>query len=78
MLFMNKEEENVSALLKENPLMHIEEKPNGPLLVETDCRIIHSDGKEEIKKGKTAFCRCGHSANKPFCDGNHRNSGFEG
>jgi CDGSH-type Zn-finger protein len=25
-----------------------------------------------------ALCRCGHSANKPFCDGTHKRVGFDG
>jgi CDGSH-type Zn-finger protein len=25
---------------------------------------------------KVAFCRCGQSSNKPFCDGTHAKVGF--
>ncbi|MCI0403202.1 MAG: CDGSH iron-sulfur domain-containing protein [Acidobacteria bacterium] len=36
------------------------------------------DGNEWDVSAKPAFslCRCGHSANKPFCDGSHKTVGF--
>lgn len=51
--------------------------PNGPLLIEGTCVVKSSEG-EITKTGKTFFCRCGSSANKPYCDGSHRKSGFVG
>ncbi|NCI48838.1 hypothetical protein GWC95_02820 [Sediminibacterium roseum] len=59
-------------------ILNIKITPNGPILVNTDCRITHSDGTEEIKKGTTALCRCGASAKKPYCDGTHNAIGFQG
>lgn len=56
----------------------IEVSPNGPYLIKTECLIVHSDGKEEIKTGTVALCRCGASSTKPYCDGSHRKIGFEG
>jgi hypothetical protein len=51
---------------------------NGPLLVKGNLDITHSDGGNEKAHNPVAFCRCGHSQNKPFCDGNHKAAGFEG
>lgn len=59
-------------------ISQIQISPNGPILIKTDCAITHSDGHTEVKQGTTALCRCGASANKPFCDGSHRKIGFEG
>ncbi len=46
----------------------------GPYLVKGNYLFVDKDGKEETKEGQIALCRCGLSANKPFCDGAHRDS----
>lgn len=51
--------------------------PNGPLLVRGRIRIVLADGSSE-ELPRAAFCRCGQSKNKPFCDGTHREIGFRG
>lgn len=51
---------------------------NGPLLVSGDLKVTLADGTEEIKKRSTAFCRCGASTNKPYCDGSHKKINFKG
>ena len=56
----------------------VEVSPNGPYLIKNECLIVHSDGKEEIKSGTVALCRCGASGNKPYCDGSHRKIEFKG
>lgn len=55
----------------------VEVSANGPLLVYGNITIKNKNG-EEIKKNKvTALCRCGASANKPYCDGTHVKIGFK-
>lgn len=45
---------------------------NGPIIIEGNFRIMTAGGKQVIVEGtKAALCRCGMSANKPFCDGAH-------
>ncbi len=56
----------------------VQVKPNGPLLVFGNLEINHSDGSAEMKSKVTAFCRCGASANKPYCDGAHNKVDFTG
>jgi uncharacterized Fe-S cluster protein YjdI len=56
----------------------VEVSANGPLLVYGNIKIKDAQGNETIKNKVTALCRCGQSANKPYCDGNHRKVGFEG
>jgi len=51
-------------------------KANGSLQVK-GATIIGADGVVISAEETVFLCRCGHSANKPFCDGAHRAAGFE-
>jgi CDGSH-type Zn-finger protein/uncharacterized Fe-S cluster protein YjdI len=44
---------------------------NGPLIVSGEVKILGADGETSYRGTKAALCRCGQSANKPFCDGSH-------
>ncbi len=55
----------------------VEVLPNGPLMVHGELEVTLADGSKETKSKPTAFCRCGASDNKPYCDGSHRAAGFK-
>jgi len=67
-------------------------RPNGPYMVEGQIPLVHKtqivsefgeplnwqkDG-ELKQEGPYFLCRCGHSSDKPFCDGTHKKIGFDG
>ncbi|GJM32211.1 MAG: hypothetical protein DHS20C18_12120 [Saprospiraceae bacterium] len=56
----------------------VEITQNGPLMVYGNITVKFPDGKEAKQHRVTAFCRCGASSNKPFCDGTHRKVEFRG
>lgn len=73
--YMNNEaEDNISVEVESI----VEATKNGPLLVYGNITVKDSDGNETHKNKVTAFCRCGASGNKPYCDGSHKKIGFEG
>lgn len=51
---------------------------NGPIRIEGEFEIQDPTGAAFGLAGRTviSLCRCGHSANKPFCDGSHARNGF--
>ncbi len=56
----------------------VEVIPNGPLMVYGNIQVKHADGTESHHEHRvTAFCRCGASNNKPYCDGSHTKIGFQ-
>lgn len=62
----------------DEPEIHIHARMNGSLLIEGNLVITKPDGTIERRQGRATFCRCGHSAKMPFCDGAHKKTGFIG
>jgi CDGSH-type Zn-finger protein len=51
---------------------------DGPLLVRGPVRLLAPDGSEiEPRRRTVALCRCGKSKLRPFCDGTHKQTGFQ-
>lgn len=55
----------------------VKRAPNGPLLLSGDFSIVAASGRKAWTGTKAALCRCGASANKPFCDGAHKAANFQ-
>ncbi|TLX71270.1 hypothetical protein E9993_20840 [Labilibacter sediminis] len=72
--YMNGEKDDAS----ETSSTKVEILENGPLLVHGTLKVLDKDGTSEKREDVTAFCRCGASANKPYCDGTHTKVGFKG
>ncbi len=72
--YMNDEEYKTAESLETK----VEVLENGPLLVYGTLKVTNKDGASEIKNKTTAFCRCGASENKPYCDGAHVKNDFKG
>lgn len=57
----------------------IELRKNGSMKLPGPLVLVDENGQEQvIEKPVVSFCRCGASKEKPFCDGSHKEIGFEG
>jgi uncharacterized Fe-S cluster protein YjdI len=74
--YMNNEADERSVKVEAETI--VETSLNGPLLVYGNVTVKDAGGNLTHKHNVTAFCRCGASANKPYCDGSHKKIGFEG
>lgn len=58
--------------------VRIKVRDSGPYLVTGPITLVDADLNPYTIEGENvALCRCGHSQNKPFCDGSHKTVGFE-
>lgn len=51
--------------------------PDGPIEVTGNFTLRAGSGRKAWSGRKAYLCRCGQSANKPFCDGAHKDAGFK-
>lgn len=65
------------SIMKESEKLRVDVLANGPILVHGDLIVKDSNGNEVEKTKTTAFCRCGASVNKPYCDGTHMKVDFK-
>lgn len=52
--------------------------PDGPLIAAGPLTVQNAQKQTIANNTETALCRCGASANKPYCDGSHNKVGFKG
>lgn len=70
-------ESKIKSNMKESEKLRVDVLENGPILIHGDLIVKGSNGNEVEKTKTTAFCRCGASTNKPYCDGTHNKIGFK-
>ncbi len=58
---------------KQNKITSI---PNGPLHITGTLELVSSEGEVLEKTEELYLCRCGNSNSKPYCDGQHKQTGF--
>jgi CDGSH-type Zn-finger protein/uncharacterized Fe-S cluster protein YjdI len=63
--------------VRDGPL-NVTPQKNGPLMIEGALEICAASGRTVSRETKVWLCRCGHSQDKPFCDGSHKAAGFVG
>ncbi len=61
--------------MSDKPTMRV--KPNGSIRVTGEVDFVDAEGKVIETQSAFSLCRCGASKDKPFCDGSHREAGFE-
>ena len=57
-------------------VLAVEPQTDGPVRVRGNLEIVSGTGRVVARVTQAALCRCGGSANKPFCDGTHARIGF--
>ncbi len=63
-------------LAQRDGALNIDPIVDGPLHVTGNLEVLTGTGKTVNRVNECWLCRCGHSKNRPYCDGSHRAAGF--
>jgi CDGSH-type Zn-finger protein/uncharacterized Fe-S cluster protein YjdI len=66
----------IATLAKRNGPLKVTPTKNGPLHVTGALEVCSASGRTISRDVEMWLCRCGHSNDKPFCDGSHEKVGF--
>jgi CDGSH-type Zn-finger protein/uncharacterized Fe-S cluster protein YjdI len=72
------EKGEVVALESRGGPLAFQPEPDGPLHVTGNVEVLAGSGRTVARVQEAWLCRCGHSRQKPFCDGSHTKAGFKG
>jgi uncharacterized Fe-S cluster protein YjdI len=75
--YLNEEDQKSHNDMDKGETFEVEALKDGPLMVKGKVKVKKANGEEETREKATAFCRCGASSNKPYCDGSHRKVDFK-
>lgn len=67
-----------AVMTQDNSVARIIVSQNGPYMVSGRVPLKNAQGEALEPRERYLLCRCGGSANKPFCDGTHMRNGFDG
>jgi CDGSH-type Zn-finger protein/uncharacterized Fe-S cluster protein YjdI len=68
--------QDAPALAQRGGTLHVNPQRNGPLEVLGNLELCAGTGRTIKRVSEVYLCRCGHSKNKPYCDGSHAAAGF--
>jgi CDGSH-type Zn-finger protein/uncharacterized Fe-S cluster protein YjdI len=57
--------------------LRVEPQANGPLYLQGKVKVLNARGDAIFEGHEAWLCRCGSSADKPFCGGSHARVGFK-
>ncbi len=66
-----------AALATRDGELTVQPTKNGPLHVIGNLEVVSGTGRTVHKTTDAWLCRCGHSKNKPYCDGSHNKAGWK-